>query len=51
MTTFVLIIVVFMDCADSQYPDCVKCPPGEWPARCDRVLASYLYCCIFNVQV
>ena len=34
MKTFVLIIMVFMDCADSQYPDCVNCPNGEWP-RCD----------------
>ena len=29
MKTFILIIVVFMDCADSQYPDCVNCPNGE----------------------
>ena len=34
MKTFILIIVVFMDCADSQYPDCVNCPNGEWP-RCE----------------
>ena len=49
MKTFILIIVAFMDCADSQYPDCVTCPDGEWP-RCDMFYLFY-YCCIFNVQV
>ena len=31
MKTIIVIIVILMDCADSQYPDCadVTCPDGE----------------------
>ena len=49
MKMIILIIVIFMDCADSQYPDCVNCPDGEWLRR-DKFYLFY-YCCIFNVQV
>ena len=31
MKAIIMIIVIFMDCATSQYPDCVDvtCPDGE----------------------
>ena len=29
MRAIILIIVVLLDCVDSQYPDCIDCPDGE----------------------
>ena len=45
MKMIILIIVIFMDCADSRYPDCVNCPDGEWLRR-DKFYLFY-YCCIY----